>query len=41
MVHNPGYDFNDEIIETGAAFWVALVQDVLVQDVFTQEVLRT
>lgn len=24
-VHNPGYDFNDEIIAPGAAFWRALV----------------
>lgn len=28
-VHNPGYDFNDEIIPIGAAFWAALVEDVL------------
>jgi hippurate hydrolase len=26
MVHNPGYDFNDDIIATGAAYWVALVE---------------
>ncbi len=25
MVHNPGYDFNDEIIEPAAAFWTQLV----------------
>ena len=25
MVHNPGYDFNDEIIEPAAAFWAQLV----------------
>ena len=25
-VHNPGYDFNDDIIAPGAAFWCALVQ---------------
>ncbi|MFD0669630.1 M20 aminoacylase family protein [Ramlibacter sp. MAHUQ-53] len=25
MVHNPGYDFNDEIIEPGARFWAGLV----------------
>jgi hippurate hydrolase len=26
MVHNPGYDFNDDNIATGSAYWVALVQ---------------
>jgi hippurate hydrolase len=25
MVHNPGYDFNDAILPTGAAFWSQLV----------------
>jgi hippurate hydrolase len=29
MVHNPGYDFNDHNIPTGAAYWIALVQDLL------------
>ena len=29
MVHNPGYDFNDNILDVGASFWVALAQDVL------------
>ena len=28
-VHNPGYDFNDEIIAPGAAFWLALVGEYL------------
>jgi hypothetical protein len=28
-VHNPGYDFNDDIIADGAAFWSALVHEVL------------
>jgi hippurate hydrolase len=28
-VHNPGYDFNDEIIAPGAAFWTALVEGFL------------
>ena len=32
MVHNPGYDFNDNIIDIGASYWVALVQDVLTFD---------
>lgn len=26
MVHNPGYDFNDDNIAVGAAYWVALAQ---------------
>jgi len=29
MCHNPGYDFNDAIIETGAAFWAKLVETYL------------
>ncbi len=29
MVHNPGYDFNDDNIVTGAAYWVALVERFL------------
>ena len=29
MVHNPGYDFNDAILPTGAAFWSLLVQRTL------------
>jgi hippurate hydrolase len=29
MVHNPGYDFNDDLIEPGAAFWLGLVQTYL------------
>lgn len=29
MVHNPAYDFNDDNIGTGAAYWTALVQDLL------------
>ncbi len=28
-VHNPGYDFNDDLIEPGAAFWVRLVHTYL------------
>jgi hippurate hydrolase len=28
-VHNPGYDFNDDIIAPGAAFWVALTERFL------------
>lgn len=29
MVHNPAYDFNDNNIATGAAYWVALASDLL------------
>jgi hippurate hydrolase len=29
MVHNPAYDFNDDNIATGAAYWVALASDLL------------
>ena len=29
MVHNPGYDFNDAAMETGAAYWSLLVQRFL------------
>ncbi len=29
MVHNPGYDFNDDLIEPAAAFWAQLVRERL------------
>ena len=29
MVHNPGYDFNDDILPVGAAFWTLLTQRFL------------
>ena len=29
MVHNPGYDFNDDNIAIGAAYWVLLAQRFL------------
>ncbi|MBP6816131.1 MAG: amidohydrolase [Burkholderiaceae bacterium] len=29
MVHNPGYDFNDSILPTGAAYWVKLAETAL------------
>jgi hippurate hydrolase len=29
MVHNPGYDFNDDNMATGAAYWIALVERFL------------
>jgi hippurate hydrolase len=30
MVHNPGYDFNDDNIAVGAAYWMLLVERFLV-----------
>ncbi len=29
MVHNPGYDFNDDCLATGAAYWVKLTEAFL------------
>jgi len=29
MVHNPAYDFNDRNIDPGAAYWIALVNELL------------
>ena len=29
MLHNPGYDFNDEILPLGASYWVKLVEQCL------------
>lgn len=29
MVHNPAYDFNDDNIAPGAAYWIALVNELL------------
>ncbi|CAB3774081.1 amidohydrolase [Burkholderia sp. MSh2] len=29
MVHNPGYDFNDDILTIGASYWVRLVERFL------------
>ena len=29
MVHNPGYDFNDKILITGASLWCALTEHYL------------
>ncbi|WP_413894630.1 peptidase dimerization domain-containing protein, partial [Candidatus Skiveiella danica] len=29
MVHNPGYDFNDRCLGTGASYWVRLAQTFL------------
>ncbi len=32
MLHNPGYDFNDEIIPVGASYWATLVEQILPED---------
>jgi hippurate hydrolase len=32
MVHHPGYDFNDAILGTGAAFWCLLAERFLPPD---------
>jgi hippurate hydrolase len=32
MVHNPGYDFNDDIPALGASYWTALVETRLAKD---------
>lgn len=32
MVHNPGYDFNDDNIAIGSAYWVLLAERFLAQD---------
>ena len=29
MLHNPRYDFNDEILPLGASYWATLVEQVL------------
>ena len=29
MVHNPHYDFNDEILPIGATYWVELARELL------------
>ena len=29
MLHNPGYDFNDEVLPIGASYWAKLVERVL------------
>jgi len=30
LLHNPHYDFNDQILTVGAGYWVKLVERVLV-----------
>ncbi|MOA67239.1 hypothetical protein D3C78_1943260 [compost metagenome] len=29
MVHNPGYDFNDDCLPLGATYWVKLTEQFL------------
>jgi hippurate hydrolase len=29
MVHNPGYDFNDAVLPTGASYWVRVAEAYL------------
>jgi len=29
MLHNPRYDFNDQVLPIGASYWVNLVEDIL------------
>jgi hippurate hydrolase len=29
MVHNPGYDFNDDNVAVGSAYWTLLVEKFL------------
>ena len=29
MIHNPGYDFNDEILPIGATYWVKITEEIL------------
>ncbi len=32
MIHNPGYDFNDDILPVGASYWATLAEQVLSKD---------
>ena len=36
MLHNPSYDFNDELIPLGASVWVKLAEEVLAQPAAAQ-----
>jgi hippurate hydrolase len=36
MVHNPGYDFNDEILPIGASYWATLVEQQLARQAMPQ-----
>ncbi|MEQ8349026.1 MAG: M20 aminoacylase family protein [Sneathiellaceae bacterium] len=37
MVHNPGYDFNDDVIAYGSTYWVHLAQTALPQNQASRE----
>jgi metal-dependent amidase/aminoacylase/carboxypeptidase family protein len=32
-LHNPSYDFNDELLPLGATFWVRLAEEWLASDI--------
>jgi hippurate hydrolase len=32
MLHNPGYDFNDDILPIGASYWATLVEQILPEE---------
>jgi hippurate hydrolase len=32
MLHNPGYDFNDEVLPIGASYWATLVEQILPEE---------
>jgi hippurate hydrolase len=36
MVHNPGYDFNDDILPIGASYWATLVEQQLAREAIPQ-----
>ena len=36
MVHNPGYDFNDDILPIGASYWATLVEQQLARQAVPQ-----
>ena len=36
MVHNPGYDFNDEVLPLGASYWATLVEQQLAREALPQ-----
>ncbi len=36
MVHNPGYDFNDDILPIGASYWATLVEQQLARQALGQ-----
>jgi hippurate hydrolase len=38
MVHNPGYDFNDEALPLAASFWVRLVEYWLAKDMCAADI---